>query len=541
MNYSRKHFSLALIFCTAIACLLVIACTSSGKNTQQAESKVKNDIDISIPGSFEPEGSIKFDSSFGAAFLSEHPGLSAIKNEWQQFYTGRNYSFAWFNESGLTAAAQNLHNRINNLQDDGLDSSLPYRTEFNKLFDESAASEGASGKDSLAVRTEMMLTAQYLLYAKNIYDAMGAAELRKLGWNINRKNISFNEYLNQVLQNGNGDSLFANEPVYRQYNMLKEYLRKYRLIAEKGGWPMVDTSIKKLKPGDSSAAIKQIKARLFMSGDFPDSISDNKFDQKLAAAVKLFRARHGLKDTALIEKSTTVEMNVPVEKRIGQILVNMERCRWLPSNPGPDYITVNIPAYRMMVYEKDSFRFGMDVVVGQTANKTVIFSDTLQTIAFSPYWNVPNSIYRKEIAGRGSGYLRRNNMEMVNGQVRQRPGGNNALGKVKFLFPNSYNIYFHDTPAKDKFNYQQRTFSHGCIRIAEPRKLAIYLLRNEPKYTEKIIDSLMNMTKETQVSLKKRLPVYIIYMTAYVTPQGLQFRKDVYKQDQAVMDRIAGR
>lgn len=539
MNYSGKLFGKILTCCAIFFSLFIISCGSSKKGKDTGKN-VKQDIDISIPGSFEPENAIVFDSSWGNAFLAEHPGLSGIKNEWKQFYAGRNYSFAWFNASGITPAAQNLHNRINHLQDDGLDSSLPYRTEFNKLFDEATAADGANGKDTLLVKTEMMLTAQYLLYAKNIYDALGADELKKLGWNINRKKISFNEYLNQVLQNG-GDSLFANEPVYRQYNLLKEYLRKYRAIAEKGGWPLVDTSVKKLLPGDSSAVVKQIKARLFASGDFPDSIANTKFDQQLAAAVKLFRARHGMKDTALVDKATVLEMNVPVEKRISQILVNMERCRWLPSNPGPDYITVNIPAYRLMVYEKDSLRFGMDVVVGQTANKTVIFNDTLQTIAFSPYWNVPNSIYRKEIAGRGSAYLRRNNMEFANGQLRQRPGPGNALGKVKFLFPNSYNIYFHDTPAKDKFNYQQRSFSHGCIRLSEPRKLAVYLLRNEPKYTEQVIDSLMNLTKEVQVSLKKRIPVYIMYMTAFVTPQGIQFRKDVYNHDKAVMERLAKR
>jgi L,D-transpeptidase YcbB len=196
----------------------------------------------------------------------------------------------------------------------------------------------------------------------------------------------------------------------------------------------------------------------------------------------------------------------------------------------------------LYVYEKDSLQFTMKVVVGQTATKTVIFNDTLQTIAFSPYWTVPYSIFKKEMAHRLSArYLRRNNMEYVGGKVRQKPGGNNALGKVKFLFPNSYNIYFHDTPAKDKFNYAQRTFSHGCIRLSEPRKLALYLLRNEKQYTEAVVDSLMNQTRETQVRLKKRLPVYITYMTAFVLPQTgqIHFRKDVYRNDDKVLEMVA--
>jgi L,D-transpeptidase YcbB len=526
--------------CSLLLFLLLPGC----RFTNKKKEALKKDIDITIPGSFEPVSQKVFDSTMAAGFFRQYPGLSSVKNDWLQFYQQRNYSFAWVDSSGLSAAAQNLHNRINNLQDDGLDSSLPYRTEFNKLFDDAATLTGTNTTDSALIYTEMMLTAQYFLYARNIYETLGDGELKKLGWNINRKKISFNEYLNKELQSNGSGTVFEHEPVYQQYNLLKKFLRNYRQIAQNGGWPVVDTSIKKLLPGDSAAAIPQIKNRLFLSGDYNDTFKTKLFDAKLAAAIKQFRNRHGLRDTALIDKPLLLEMNIPVEKRIEQLLVNMERCRWLPNNPGPDYISVNIPDYKMYVYEKDSLQFTINVVVGQTATKTTIFNDTLQTIAFSPYWNVPYSIYKKEIAPRlSSRYLRRNNMEYTGGGVRQKPGGNNALGKVKFLFPNSYNIYFHDTPAKDKFNYTQRTFSHGCIRLAEPKKLAMYLLRNEPIYTEPVIDSLMNQTRETQVQLKKKLPVYILYMTAFVNVQTgqLQFRKDVYGQDKAVMERMAKR
>lgn len=526
------------------AILLLFFFMPSCRFSDKKKEEVKKDIDITIPGSFVPVSAKKFDSSFATAFFTEFPGLSAIQNDWMQFYRERGYSFAWVDSAGLSAAAQNLHNRINHLQDDGLDSSLPYRAEFNKLFDDASTVTEASTGDTILIRAEQMLTAQYLLYARSIYQTLGKDELRKMGWNIDRKNISFTDYLNKILQNEKGGDVFENEPVYKQYNLLKNYLRSYRQIAEKGGWPWVDTAVKKLLPGDSSAIIVQVKKRLSATGDFTDTLYTKTFDKNLAAAVKQFRIRHGYKDTAIIDKSLVMEMNVPVQKRIEQILLNMERCRWMPYNPGPDYISVNIPDYKMYVYEKDSLQFTINVVVGQAATKTAIFNDTLQTIAFSPYWNVPYSIFKKEIAHRLSGsYLRRNNMEYIGGQVRQKPGGNNALGKVKFLFPNSYNIYFHDTPAKDKFNYSQRTFSHGCIRLAEPRKLAIYLLRNEKQYTEPVIDSLMNQSRETQVRLQKRLPVYILYMTAFVSSQTgqLQFRKDVYSQDKAVLEQIAKR
>lgn len=155
----------------------------------------------------------------------------------------------------------------------------------------------------------------------------------------------------------------------------------------------------------------------------------------------------------------------------------------------------------------------MKVVVGKEASKTVIFNDTLKIIAFSPYWNVPYSIYKNELKGRLTpAYLKRNNMEVVGeGRVRQLPGKNNSLGLVKFLFPNSYNIYFHDTPAKDRFNFTNRAFSHGCIRLSEPKRLAEYLLRDEPKYSDKVIDSLMHLSKEVQVRLKAGTSIYWIF------------------------------
>jgi murein L,D-transpeptidase YcbB/YkuD len=185
--------------------------------------------------------------------------------------------------------------------------------------------------------------------------------------------------------------------------------------------------------------------------------------------------------------------------------------------------------------EKDSMVFSCNVVVGKSTNKTVIFRGDMKYVVFSPYWNVPNSIINKEILPamrRNPNYLAKHNMEYNGGKIRQKPGPNNSLGLVKFLFPNSFNIYLHDTPSKSLFNEDKRAFSHGCIRVAEPFQLAKYLLRHDGNWTEEKIRAAMNSGNEQYVTLKKTVPVYLVYFTAFVDPRGkLNFRDDIYGRD----------
>jgi murein L,D-transpeptidase YcbB/YkuD len=186
--------------------------------------------------------------------------------------------------------------------------------------------------------------------------------------------------------------------------------------------------------------------------------------------------------------------------------------------------------------ENDSMVFSCNVVVGKATNKTVIFRGDMKYVVFSPYWNVPNSIINKEIIPamrRNPNYLAKHNMEYYNGgKIRQKPGPNNSLGLVKFLFPNSFNIYLHDTPSKSLFNEDKRAFSHGCIRVSEPFQLAKYLLRHTDNWTDEKIRAAMNSGNEQYVTLKKTVPVYLVYFTAFVDPKGkLNFRDDIYGRD----------
>jgi murein L,D-transpeptidase YcbB/YkuD len=238
---------------------------------------------------------------------------------------------------------------------------------------------------------------------------------------------------------------------------------------------------------------------------------------------------------------------MPLKKRIEQLLINMERARWMPSQQDSTYVLVNIPEFRLRVFEAGKNVLQMNVIVGSSANNTVIFNGNLQYIVFSPYWNVPESIVRKELLPaikRNPGYIAKHNMEItqyIGGlpQIRQKPGANNALGRVKFLFPNEFSIYLHDTPNRNLFAQTNRGLSHGCIRIAEPKQFAEFLLRDQPKYTSTAIDSLMYLEKEKWVTLKKKIPVFLVYFTAWVSQSGeLHFRRDIYQHDQKMAQKL---
>jgi murein L,D-transpeptidase YcbB/YkuD len=288
--------------------------------------------------------------------------------------------------------------------------------------------------------------------------------------------------------------------------------------------------------------ITQIKERLITEGDLAPGDTTSIFDTTMANAVKSFQHRHGFKEDGVIGNTVMNEMNRPVEEYIRKILINMERIRWVPDRPTTDFLLVNIPEFRLHAYEKGKYKFSMDVVVGTAVHNTVIFNGSLKYIVFSPYWNVPPSILKNEILPalrRNKNYLASHGMEWHGNAVRQRPGPSNALGLVKFLFPNSYNIYMHDTPAKDLFNESKRTFSHGCIRLSQPKKLAEFLLRADPGWNDDKITNAMNGGKELYITLKEPVPVFIGYFTAWVDHNGqLNFRDDVYGHDKKMSEHL---
>lgn len=332
------------------------------------------------------------------------------------------------------------------------------------------------------------------------------------------------------------------KPDNRQYKLLQRAVERYERIKARHDWPpLVMPARSVLKLNDTSPLISVIKERLELLGDIRRPGPNPDFTLKLEVAVKTFQLRHGLDDDGIVGPAFIKALNVPLDKRIQQMQVNMERIRLDTMDISGKRIVANIPEYKLYVYENSKEVLSMDIVVGKITNPTIIFSDTLENVVFSPYWNVPASIVKNEILpeiNKGTDYLARNNMEITGKLdglpiIRQKPGPENSLGNVKFLFPNQYDIYFHDTPSKSLFERKNRAFSHGCIRLSEPKELAKYLLQDQSEWTdEKILDA-MNAGKEKWVKLREAIPVSIIYYTAWVDQWGnLNFRDDIYGHDQ---------
>ena len=503
---------------------------------------VERDTTINTSTSFN---NLFFDSIQIEHFLNEHEAFKKFEQQYLDFYKQRNYEFAWFDSSGIAEQAHNFINLLNNTVAELQDSSL-----YNQTLDEAYQvflndSLHLQKKDKL-LQTELLFTGQFFLYAAKIYKGsdINAAEL---GWFIPRKKVDLTSLLDSTLKSKLRETdQYA--PLNAQYKKLQDYLIKYAAIEKQ--WPE-DTIVhvaKPLKRGDSSFSITQIKKRLNLLGDLSATDSSKVFDTALLSAAKNFQRRTGLSIDGVVGNKMIDELNVTPKQRVRQLLINMERMRWMPEQKDSSYILVNIPEYKMHVYDSLQWSFDLNVIVGKATNSTVIFNGNLKYIVFSPYWNVPVSIVQKEILPsikKDKNYIAKQNMEITGYSaglplVRQKPGPNNSLGLVKFLFPNNYDIYFHDTPNRELFNSSARSFSHGCIRISNPKKLAQFLLRSDTAtvWKSNVIDSSMHLQKERWVTLKKTVPVFIVYFTAWVDKNGvLNFRKDIYGHD----DKMSGK
>lgn len=516
---------------------VMMACTES--KTQNTEV-AKRDTTITIENSFTE---LFLDTTFLAKHLGANPLEDSVSTKIKSFYNHRNYQYAWFFPDGMAEYVPTFLSLKNDYIHYSGDSSL-YNPKLDNLVDSLGKLKKINPVDPLVEKAEVLLTEEFFKYTSLAYGGTQNVNSKELNWFIPRKKLNPVTFLDSLVKN-KGQNLSAYEPVNRQYNLLKQELLRFYDIKKKENWtPLPET---KVKEGKSDTIIYEIKNRLSLLGDFPKEDSTTAlFDTTLTKAIQRFQNRMGQKPTGQLTASFYKELNVPADDRIKQILINMERIRWMPAAPTTDYLLVNIPEFRLHVYEKGKLAFDMNVVVGSVANNTVIFSGTLNQIVFSPYWNVPASILKNEVLPgirKNRNYLARHNMEWNGNSVRQKPGKSNSLGLVKFLFPNSYSIYFHDTPSKSLFGESKRAFSHGCIRLSEPKKLAEFLLRNDSTWTDDKITAAMNAGKEKYVRLRgaNEVPVFIGYFTSWVDKDGiLNFRPDVYGHDKRMTERLFG-
>ncbi|HYK44391.1 MAG TPA: L,D-transpeptidase family protein [Parafilimonas sp.] len=526
------------IYLVAIATAFLFSCNTQTKNTVAkpvAEAPA-------IEGNFNYASGIKFDSSSIQKFLDDKPSFKEFRKDFQAFYGGNQYNYVWYDKNGLIESAGILVSDAANVATEGVNPDIPYLDSLESLLESNSESKNELAPD---LNTELMLTGIYFSYAKKIWAGSLNTKTDSLEWFLPKKKLSYATLLADNLKN---DSIGETKgPVVAvQYQGLKKELTHYRDIDSKGGEVFVPLLKKPgiVRPNTSSPEVVLIRRRLMQLGDVIDADTSAVFDSKLAAVISDIKGRYGLKKDSLITNAFITEINVPAKKRVEQIMVNMERLRWIPprDSSSHEFILVNIPEYNLHYYEEGKDVWQCNVVVGKPMTKTVIFSGKMQYVVFSPYWNVPPSIINKEIKPamkRNPNYLASHNMEWNGGRVRQKPGPRNSLGLVKFLFPNSNNIYLHDTPSKSLFTEDKRAFSHGCIRVAKPKDLAMRLLRNYPEWTSEKIDAAMRAGTERTVTLKPTIPVYIGYFTAFLDNDGqLNFRSDVYNRDGSLLNML---
>ncbi len=467
-------------------------------------------------------------------------GDKKIATRIRSFYNARNYQYAWFSSKGLAEQSRFFWNQydyaVTHLKDTSLVNSVFYKQAERYLNMEKMT---ANTKDTTILNTEFGFTEHFIRFINSTYEK-GYVKRKEQEKFVPIKRADPVSMADSLLNKKHSDDKYY-EQVNDMYAGLKKSLQLYLDITRAGGWKAIPTA-KAIKKGETLASIPAIKKRLQQTLDMPGADSSAIFTDTLELAVKTFQKRHGYKQDGVITATLIKDMNVPAIERLQQILLNMDRMRWLPQKPVGNLIIVNLPEFMLHVYDGNKTVFDMVVVVGKVGNNTMMFNGDLNQIYFSPYWNVPQSIIKNEIMpaiARNPNYLANKNMEQIGSNIRQRPGPGNALGKVKFIFPNSFNMYFHDTPSKSLFGQDKRAFSHGCIRLSEPQKMAEWLLRNDPDWSKEKIVSAMNQTTEKGVKLKDPVPVFIIYYTAWVDNDGqLNFRDDVYQHDSELSKKM---
>ena len=361
------------------------------------------------------------------------------------------------------------------------------------------------------------------------------------------------------------------EPKLQQYQKLKSALATYRSLAQTPQ-PVILNFEKTIRPGENFSQLANLRRLLITTGYLTkeqntlNNENSSRYTGDIVAAIKYFQYQHGLAADGVIGKATIMELNVPLQKRVEQIELAMERLRWLPELSDAPSILVNIPAFQLWAFENindmNSGIINMRVVVGKAMkNQTPVLMATMSYIDFAPYWNVPYNIVKDEIIPqlvRNPGFLSKENMELVSSsgvvgfsgstlaqlkqgtlRVRQRPGKKNALGRVKFLFPNKEDVYLHDTPANSLFSRSRRDFSHGCVRVANPEALAEFALKNQEGWDKARIQRAMRNPKMQRVILNKPIPVLFFYSTAFFDEKNnLVFYPDIYGNDPILLDAL---
>jgi murein L,D-transpeptidase YcbB/YkuD len=486
------------------------------------------------------------------------PGDLIIQPHIMELYTLREMRPLWVNLAGPGDKALIIADALNGSFDEGLDPADYFVPVISRLW---------QGRKPLELaQLDILLTQGLSAYLTDM--AFGRAEPCLLDPQLfatAREDVRNDpgQLIRQASEAPDLERFIRDQaPAHEAYRLLRTALARYRAIADQGGWPHIPPG-PSIKPDKEDQRVPAVRTLLAINGDY--SGADNGsllLDPDLVAAVQRFQIRHNLNSDGIIGKNTLAAMNVPVTERIDQILINMELWRWLPHKLEGKQLFINIAGFYLQARQDEQVEFATPVIVGKVYHKTPVFSDLIRYLEFNPFWNIPSSIARKEIVPemlKDPAYLRNNNIRMFagwddNGQevdpaalnwrqlgkqinryrLRQDPGPDNALGRVKFVFPNQHDVYLHDTPAHELFRRDDRAFSHGCIRVSRPIELARYLLSaDDQSWTMERIQKILEEGKRTVILLKKPVPIHILYRTVSVDQDSgmVSFFKDVYGRD----------
>ena len=482
------------------------------------------------------------------------------------FYLHREVKPVWVSKNGLKSKAKVLIKTIIEAEHEGLDSETYHQKNIlNLVSDITLSIISHTPEHAKIAELDLLLTDAFFSYGFHLSEGVVDPYSNKQNWYIKKPRKKTGKVFQYLLYDDKMEEFIDSlQPHHLGYLRLKQALLKYQNIKKSGCWNQVPAG-KKLRKGDYGTRIAALRSCLIISGDLTDTTIGNQdyFDEVLEDGVRRFQARHGLKVDGIVGPKTRFALNVPVEDRIRQIRLNMERWRWLPIDLGNCHLTVNTADFKLSVVENEQTIKSIRTIVGKIKRPTPVFSQKITYLELNPYWNIPHSIALNDILPRikkDPGYLadhnirvfenweedaRELNPESINWdaitkknfvyKLRQDPANSNALGRIKFIFPNEFSIYLHDTPTRNLFNKTRRTFSSGCIRIEKPVELAAYLLQNNSKWSFEKLVAAVNRKKNKIILLSDPIKIYILYWTAWVDKNGIiNFRDDIYGRDRSL-------
>ena len=488
-----------------------------------------------------------------------------------QFYERRTFQPAWCDPQGPNRLVHDLIDAIQNAVSEGLRPQDYHLIRIETTLSEIQQNKNIKHQSNAEwlADLELLCTDAFLVYGAHLLAGKVNPETTDSDWLANKREGDLAKILEEALITKTiKRSLERLLPDHPGYIRLKTALSRFRVISTQGGWPNVPEG-ENLQKGDSVERVAALRHRLNASGfeNLRVDTIQSFFDEALESAIISFQRIHGLDADGVVGPATLAELNVDVKERIQQIEVNMERWRWLPQKLGDRYILVNIANYELDVIEGGRNIMTMRIVVGKPFRKTPVFSDMVTYLVFNPYWTVPRTIATKDVlpAVRNDvNYLVERKIRVLQGwgtdaievdpasidwsnvpavglpyRFRQDPCPQNALGRIKFMFPNKFEIYLHDTPSRDLFSKTERAFSSGCIRIENPVALAAHLLRGDSRWTQKQIIETIDSGVEETVRLPEPIPIHLLYWTTWADEDGtIQFRRDIYGRDKRLLKAL---